>query len=616
MSDEPSTPTRSDRAESKASLPLGVRIALTVLVAFLAAATVAGVWLGSRLTRLAEDELESAIESDGAMLGPVVRTALLAGDREALAEIAKGAARRGLVRLTVILPDGTVIAESEHSLPMPSHLERPEVERALESGQGRVERISTTTGESYVYVAWRIDGPDGRPVGVLRLARPMRAVNAVDHELVRILLFAALLGLPIAAVVGWLAARRIAAPLEEMTAAAHRMAEGDFERLPRATKRDEAGRLAEALGSMGRQISGMLRHREEQRAELEAILASMAEGVLAVDPDARVLIANRAVVDCLGLAGVPRPGTPLQEIVRLPEITAQLRRALRGERAPELDVVLPGAAGRVLGVSAAPIDGATGAHGAVLVLRDVTVIRRLERTRLDFVANVSHELRTPLAAVLGALETVNDLGEEDPDSRARMLDTATRHGRRLADIVDDLLALSQIESEGDRLERGPVPLLRTLRAAASAVAGDAAARGVTVTLPPAELGDVRVIGHEGRLEQVWTNLLANAVKYNRVGGSVAVDVAIDTASRTAEIVVRDTGQGIAAEHLPRIFERFYRVDKGRSRDQGGTGLGLAIVKHIVLAHRGSVDVESTPGVGSAFRVRLALANGVGPPAER
>jgi two-component system phosphate regulon sensor histidine kinase PhoR len=334
----------------------------------------------------------------------------------------------------------------------------------------------------------------------------------------------------------------------------------------------------------------------------------MSEGVLALDRDSRVVHANAAVAACLGLPSVPPPGTSLAEIVRLPEISEQLRSALGGKAAPERDVVLPGPAGRVLGVGAAPIAAGDGAvRGALLVLRDVTVIRRLERTRLDFVANVSHELRTPLAAVQGAVETLRELGDEDPETRRLLLDAAHRHTLRLGTIVDDLLALSQIESEGDRLERGPVPLLRGLRGAAGAVAGEARARGVTLVLPPSDAPDVVVVGNEGRLEQVWTNLLANAVKYNRPDGSVAVEVSRDDAARMAVVTVRDTGPGIPAEHLPRIFERFYRVDRGRSRDQGGTGLGLAIVKHIVLSHRGRIDVESRPGAGSAFRVRIPMA---------
>jgi two-component system phosphate regulon sensor histidine kinase PhoR len=588
-------------------VPLAWRIALTVLAAFVVATAAAGVYLAVQVGRLAEQELEDSLLSDLDMMTPVVREDLTRSDHAALQDVAAAASRRGMVRVTVILPDGTVIAESEHRLPVASHSDRPEVVEAVRAGTGRAERKSTTTSEVYVYMARRVDAADGRPLGILRLARPKRTVEAIDRDLFRILGAAVLIGLPVAALVGWVAARRIARPLEEMTAAASRMASGDFTFLPRAAGVDEAGRLAAALGRLGLEFSSMLRVRDEQRAGLQAILGSMAEGVLAVGADGRVLLANPAAAECLGQPRVPEPGTPLQEIVRLPEITAQFRRALAGENAPEADVQMPGPAGRVLGIGAAAIRSESGeVRGAVLVLRDVTVIRRLERTRLDFVANVSHELRTPLAAVLSALETVADLGDDEPQMRAQLLATAARQGRRLNDIVDDLLALSQIESEGDRLERGPTPLLRSIRSAASAVAGEAKSRGIALVLPPADAAERTVLAHEGRLEQVWTNLLSNAVKYNRPGGTVTVTVASDDAGRMAEVAVSDTGQGIPAEHLPRIFERFYRVDKGRSREQGGTGLGLAIVRHIVVAHRGAIEVESRPGEGSTFRVRIPL----------
>jgi two-component system phosphate regulon sensor histidine kinase PhoR len=351
----------------------------------------------------------------------------------------------------------------------------------------------------------------------------------------------------------------------------------------------------------------MLDASESGRAELSAILESMAEGVIALGPDEKVLHANRSAAECLQLTGVPQPGAALVEVVRLPEISAIVRTALGGKGAAETDVALPGAAGRVVSVGAAPIRTPSGAtRGAVVVLRDVTVMRRLERMRLDFVANVSHELRTPLAAMSSAIETLQSLGEGEAAARASMADVAQRHAKRLGAIVDDLLVLSQIESEGDRLERAKVPVLRGIRQAAAVVAPAAAAAEVTVDIPRGD-ADVHVLGHDGRLEQVWVNLLTNAVKYNRRGGSVTVELSVDDARREACISVKDTGQGIPAEAITRVFERFYRVDTGRSREQGGTGLGLAIVKHIVRAHRGRIEVASEPGQGSTFRVHLPLA---------
>ena len=588
--------------------PLWLRIAFSSLAAFVAATAVAGIYLGARLRDIGERSVEERIRVDLALLAPSVRAGLERGERNVLAQVAT-AGRASAVRVTVILPDGEVVADSDHPLPLANHADRPEVLEALSSVEGVGVRHSTMPDEDMLYVARRLETQGGRVIGVLRLARSEGAVAGIDAELVRILIAAVLLGLPVAALVAWFVARRIARPLEEMTVAATRMAAGDFSHLPRGERNDEAGRLAESLRGMGRELSSMLERSESGRAELAAILQSMAEGVIALTSDERVLHANRSAAECLQLSAVPKLGTPFVEVVRIPEISAIARAAIRGAAAKETDVVLPGTAGRVVSVGAAPIRAPGGeSRGAVVVLRDVTVMRRLERTRLDFVANVSHELRTPLAAMSSAMETVQSLGDGETGARTQMVDVAMRHAKRLGAIVDDLLALSQIESEGDRLERSPVPLLRAIRQAAAAVGPAAAAAGVTVALPQ-NSGDVHVLGHEGRLEQVWVNLLANAVKYNRAGGSVTVDVSVDEARREACVAVRDTGHGMPAESIPRIFERFYRVDKGRSRDQGGTGLGLAIVKHIVRAHRGRIEVESEPGVGSTFRVFLPLAAG-------
>ncbi len=587
--------------------PLWLRIAFVSVATFVAATLAAGLYLGPRLRSTAHAWVEQRLDAEAQLLAPSVRAGIDSNDAAALARVAQDAHQTG-VRVTVIRPDGEVLAESDHPLPLANHGDRPEVKQALAEGCGSSIRRSTTVNEDLLYFARRIDAADGRVVGIVRVARSLSVVQAADEDLLHVLLVSALVGLPVAAVVGWFAARRIARPLEQMTAAATRMAAGDFTQLPRAERGDEAGRLAEALVEMGRGIGTMLATSEAGRAELSAILESMAEGVVALDPDQKVLRANHRAAECLGIAAAPAPGTPFIEVARLPEISSVVRGALAGQATAEIDVTLPGAAGRVLSVAAAPIRTAAGGpRGAVIVLRDVTVMRRLERMRLDFVANVSHELRTPLAAMSSAMETVQSLGEDDPAARAHMVDVALRHAKRLGAIVDDLLALSQIESEGDRLERASVPVLRALRQAAASVASAAAAAGVTVSLPR-DADDVRVLGHDGRLEQVWVNLLTNAVKYNKSGGSVTVEVTTPAdAAREACVTIRDTGQGIPAEAIPRIFERFYRVDKGRSRDQGGTGLGLAIVKHIVRAHRGRIEVESEPGTGSTFRVRLPRA---------
>ena len=588
--------------------PLWVRIALAGMAITLVVVIFSGLYLQSVFGESSRRALEKGVQDHLELLAPAVRSALARDDVADLQRIALAGKKIEALRVTVILPDGSVVAESERRLPIASHADRPEFIAAMRDGHGQHERRSTTVGEPYRYVARRLDDDAQRPLGVLRLALPARAVEANQKEALTALLLAALFSLPIALALAWLLARRIARPLEEMTDAAQRMASGDFAQLPRGLRDDEEGRLAEALGKMGQAISQMLAAGESERLHLESILTSMAEGVLAIDLDGRVLRINLSAVESLGLHSRPAAGTPLEEFLRVPPIVTALREGLQGVATAAQDVRLPGTAGHVLSVGAVPMTTSEGdVLGAVMVLRDVTVIRRLEGMRLDFVANVSHELRTPLAAVSSAIETIVDLGEDEPEMRARLLETAGRHGHRLGAIVDDLLSLSRIESEGDLLERVPVDLLRTIRAAAGTAVNEAHRRTVTLELPTPDADPIRVIGHEGRLEQVWINLLTNAMKYNRDGGSVRVSAEAQTERGMAVVRISDTGPGIPAEHLPRIFERFYRVDKSRSRDQGGTGLGLAIVKHIVRTHRGHVEVTSTSGEGTVFEIQLPLA---------
>jgi two-component system phosphate regulon sensor histidine kinase PhoR len=589
------------------ALPLWMRIGGAVLLGYLLAAFVAGLFLSERLQELGSEDRRRRIDETLALLAPPALRALQSEDVTEFREVARQAAAMEGLRITLIKTDGEVVAESERPLPLSNHADRPEIRAALADGQGEIVRNSTTVGEPFLYVGRRVGPADG-PLGVLRLSVPTAVQDRYSTDLSVLILLALAAGLPVLGLVGWYASRRIARPLEDMTAAASRMAAGDFESLPRGTRDDEAGRLAEALRRMGKELSTMLDVSDSDRAELGAILGSMVEGVVALDRRERILRANKGAAGVLDLDEVPPPGTPLSDVVRLPDLSDLVRRALAGEHVKDRDVEFPGPAGRVLNLSASPIRGAAAdVTGAVLVIRDVTSLRRLERARLDFVANVSHELRTPVAAVMGALETVQDLGEgEDPAAGRRLIDTAYRNAHRLSSIVNDLLALSAIETEEGRMARAAVPLLRTIRSAASALATESDRNDVEVITPSSELPEVLVHGHEGRLELVWVNLIGNAIKYTADGGHVEVSVTEDAARRLACVAVRDTGSGIPPDAVHRIFERFYRVDKARSRDRGGTGLGLAIVKHIVRAHRGRVEVESVVGTGSTFRVWLPL----------
>jgi two-component system phosphate regulon sensor histidine kinase PhoR len=324
----------------------------------------------------------------------------------------------------------------------------------------------------------------------------------------------------------------------------------------------------------------------------------MAEGVVAVDAQERVLLMNATAARMLGLAAPIPTGEPLWQHVRFADLERALEAALRQGNRWHGDATPPGESGRVIALSVAPVQGE--AAGAVALLSDVTEVRGLEQVRIDFVANVSHEMRTPLSAVLGALQTISD-PEQDVETRQRFLELASRNAVRLRAIVSDLLDLSSIEDQGETKPLESVAVHEPLRGAAAALLGTAQKKGVDLVLPAA-LPSARVQGNRQRLEQAFTNLIANAIHYTPAGGRVSARVRVT--SNEIAIDVEDTGIGIPAADLPRVFERFYRVDRGRSRDTGGTGLGLAIVKHISRAHGGEVLVSSQEGHGSKFTLKL------------
>jgi two-component system phosphate regulon sensor histidine kinase PhoR len=483
----------------------------------------------------------------------------------------------------------------------------------------------------------------GKTLGVVRTAAELDEMESAVAALRRTIIGAGVLALALGLLASAFLAQRLARPLETIGRNAAAVASGDLEGRIRADGPREVRELADALGSIMRELRQRVESTRRARSEIETILASMAEGVVAVDAEERVILMNHAASRLLALDAPLAPGALLWEQLRFPELERGLRSALAGEGEWHTDASSPRGDGRMLALSVAPVgreeraesplqpkaltngrerpssNGAEEAFadeltaeearldapgellGAVALLSDVTAIRRLEQMRIDFVANVSHELRTPLSAVMGALETLVD-PQQDESTRQRFLDIASRNAARLQAIVADLLDLSAIEAESDRMPLSPTRIHAPLKAAASALSGAAESKGLELVLPSAPDAPVLVNGNSQRLEQVFTNLLENAIKYTPSGGRVSVHVR--ATPREVVVDVEDTGIGIPSMSLPRVFERFYRVDRSRSREMGGTGLGLAIVKHVMRAHGGTVDVKSEEGRGSTFTITL------------
>jgi two-component system phosphate regulon sensor histidine kinase PhoR len=366
---------------------------------------------------------------------------------------------------------------------------------------------------------------------------------------------------------------------------------------PRPASGDELNALAAAIELSTRRVRAMVETLQRENSRREAILGSMVEGVVAVDPLLRITFANRAFAEMLGAAAPPVPGTPLVQVAR-DRALHEMFTAVFAEGQPLQRRLTLSAGTRSFEVQVAPLAGGPQ-RGAIAMLYDITGLERLERVRKDFVANVSHELRTPLAAICGYAETLLEGGLDDPANSRQFVAIILAKARQLTNIVQDLLILSSLESAKPPAAE-PISLERSIQSALRTVEPMAKARRVNLVCETFQ--DLEVLGYEIRLEQVWVNLLDNAIKFNRPDGEVRVDVVRD--SERALVRVCDTGPGIPSRDLPRIFERFYRVDKARSRATGGTGLGLAIVKHAVEQMGGSVSVESRLGQGSVFTVSL------------
>ena len=509
-------------------------------------------------------------------------------------------------RLTVISPDGVVLANSQESpTRMENHKDRVEFIQAAARGQGTSQRTSPTLKVPMRYFAMRVD-QDSERLGLLRAALPVDETESLTATLRPLLWMAGLFGTLIGSLLGYWNSKRVLTPIRELIGAADRLAEGSYGDRVQITSRDEIGELADAFNKMCRGISTRENQLRETADQLATVLAGMADGVLAIDTQQRVLFANRAAGELLGFSDQDVSGQPLWEVVRnhlLHEVAAS---ALRDEQAGGQDIVaaeITAGADRkcVLAVNAARLPGSP-CPGIVLVLHDVTELRRLENLRQQFVANVSHELKTPLSSIMAYSETLRQGAIDDPSVNRRFVENIHDQSNRLQDLIMDMLQLARIESGERGFEVSAVSLVPGVSRCVANHRESAAAKGIQLSLEDGHDREIRVRADEEGLRQIVDNLVDNAIKYTPDGGQVTVRCRRDEG--TAVIEVEDTGIGIPALEQDRVFERFYRVDKARSRHLGSTGLGLSIVKHLSQSLGGTVQLTSRVGKGSVFTVRL------------
>lgn len=578
----------------------------TYSVLLLAAIGLLGVVVLARVERYSLEQIEESLRTKAVLIGAGLRdrSPAAASDlRDRLAEVR----RQVPVRVTLLAEDGRVLADSdEDPTQMENHADRPEVRQARDAPFGTTTRFSRTLQEPMMYLAMRTR--DGGDVAFVRVALPLTAAQEQLAGIRRLVWAAAvgtgLLGLGLAF---WLA-QRVTRPLRELTAGTEQIAAGEYGHKVYAADRGEVGALARTFNQMSERLASQFARLEEDRQQLRTILAGMVEGVIAVDADERILFANERAHELLGLPAQAATGRKFWEIVRHSGLTTAVRAALERSDPYDTELNWDGTGGKSITVHAARLPDVPAAppRGAVIVLHDTTQLRLLERVRQEFVANASHELKTPLSVIKAAVETLIEGAVNDPQHRDLFLGQIAEQADRLQRLISDLLSLARVEAGTDTFEPQRVALGPFVAACLARHRGRAEANGQALEAsPPVPDDDLAVWADEEALDQILGNLVDNALKYTPAGGRIKVGWEADDGE--VVLTVQDSGIGIPERDLPRVFERFFRVDRARSRELGGTGLGLSIVKHLAQAMQGGVSATSRVGHGSTFTVRLPRA---------
>lgn len=545
-------------------------------------------------------QIESDLEVRTKLLAKDISPAYKSGSISDLQSYVQRLAKISRTRVTVISPSGKVVADSESDpTKMENHSDRPEFQDALKGNIGTSRRLSPTLHFTMVYLAVPIKD-DGRTIGVIRTALAATALDAAPETIYRHIFIGALLITIFAAIASLLAVRWIDKPLLLMKNAASRFANGDFNSHVPASDIEEFASLADTLNQMAAQLDTQVRTITQKSSEQQAILSSMKEAVIAINNDDRLLILNPMAEKLLGVEIESVKGKTIQEAIRNVDLQKFFERTHISQTLLTDEITFrPGTLMQAMGTPLVDTNGKK--IGVLVVLNDITQTHNLEKMRKEFVANVSHELKTPITSIKGFVETLREGSIKDPEKAADFLEIIARQSERLDAIIDDLLALSRIEQriEFKEIEMEVGSIKEVLMATVVSLQSKAKEQNVKISLECDE--DIYIRMNSPLLEQAVTNLVDNAIKYSP-GGSVTIKT--EKMDHEAAIRVIDTGVGIEPEHIPRLFERFYRVDKARSRKMGGTGLGLAIVKHIVQAHKGRTEVQSKPGSGSTFSIVL------------
>jgi len=584
------------------SSPFFRRLFLPYLALVCLASGAVGLVGAARLRASYRESTRDALHSESVLLADLLGPELLAPDPAKLANQVRQLGNKLACRITIIRDDGKVMADNEAD---PDHMEnhrtRPEVLEAAADGEGSSIRSSATLHQGLFYLARRMDV--GGQIYFLRLAVHQTDLNHHLDLLYASLAAAVLLAALAAGIVCYYFARRHATPVVELTEFAEALSQGELDRRINRPLPDEFGQLADTLNTTADSLGRLLSQTAQDSAELLAILSSMSEGVIATDIRQRILLVNAGAGQLLGFDFQDARGKLLYEAMRNEQILRAASDVLAGTTRTPFQVGPLG--GRHLEVTVCTFapEGAAKPSGLVIVTHDTTQSVRYQELRKEFVANVSHELRTPLTVIKGFIETLSDGALHDPEKGPQYLATIQKHADQLSNVVNDLLELSRLESQSD-LPRRSIELPTIVQRAVDLLVPAAQKKRQNLSVE-VDAYLPRVSGNADYLERAVANLVDNAIKYTPDSGAIQVSVHSDNGHVVVEVT--DTGIGIPEDDLPRIFERFYRVDRSRSREMGGTGLGLSIVKHVAQTHGGAIDVASTPGKGTVFKLRLPVA---------
>jgi two-component system phosphate regulon sensor histidine kinase PhoR len=581
---------------------IGVRgkLFITSLVLIVGVIAVGGGYLESQLREQLETRLQAGLD-DQAHAAKTLLERSTETSVEAIDSLTDKLAADGPTRFTVIASDGRVLGDSaltaEQVYAVENHGERPEVRQARSEGVGLARRYSTTGKHDMLYLAHAYETPAGS-MHVARVALPLSEIEHAVGQLRFIMLVGGLISLLLAIVFSWLASELMSRTLRSMVANARAMAGGDRRERIELDSADEHGRLADSFNRIADELDGAVSTLGAERLRLEVILQRMRDAVLAIDADDKLVMANDAAHKLLKLSE-DDIGRPLAEALPIPELPDLIERSRSGSDAMA-ELTLPKPSSRSVEVRAAEL---RTVRGSVIVMHDVTEVRRLERVRRDFVANVSHELRTPVSIIRANAETLLSGALGDVERAPKFVDAIHRNAERLTTLITDLLDLSTLESGAMDLALAPVMMDAAVETVLESSAVRAEERNITVTSEVQS--NIAARADATALAQILQNLLDNAIKYTPDGGHVEVRVQPDAEDEeTVRIEVEDDGPGIEPKHRKRVFERFYRVDPGRSRQLGGTGLGLSIVKHLVESMGGRAGMNPAHERGSIFWVEL------------